>query len=49
MTLSVVAAIGLLSYFKIEVVLFLVLAVGTDNLFILTHAYEVGHIPIELL
>jgi len=53
--LSVVAAIGLLSYLKIkatliiiEVVPFLVLAVGTDNLFILTHAYEVGHIPIEL-
>jgi len=53
--LSVVAAIGLLSYLKIkatliiiEVVPFLVLAVGTDNLFILTHAYEVSHIPIEL-
>ncbi|XP_065898211.1 NPC intracellular cholesterol transporter 1-like isoform X1 [Dysidea avara] len=45
--LSVVAAIGLLSYLRIkatliiiEVVPFLVLAVGTDNLFILTHAFE---------
>jgi len=51
---SVVAAIGLLSYFKIkatliiiEVVPFLVLAVGTDNLFILTHAYEVRYTLIE--
>ena len=49
--LSVVAALGLLSYMRIkatliiiEVVPFLVLAVGTDNLFILTHAYEVSNI-----
>ena len=49
--LSVVAALGLLSYIRlkgtmiiIEVVPFLVLAVGTDNLFILTHAYEVSNI-----
>ena len=48
--LSVVAALGLLSYIRlkgtmiiIEVVPFLVLAVGTDNLFILTHAYEVSN------
>ena len=48
---SVVAALGLLSYMRIkatliiiEVVPFLVLAVGTDNLFILTHAYEVSNI-----
>ena len=48
---SVVAALGLLSYIGIEgtliiieVVPFLVLAVGTDNLFILTHAYEVSNI-----
>ena len=47
--ISVVAALGLLSYMRvkatliiIEVVPFLVLAVGTDNLFILTHAYEVS-------
>ncbi|XP_065913538.1 NPC intracellular cholesterol transporter 1-like isoform X3 [Dysidea avara] len=45
--LSVAASIGLLSYFRIkttliiaEVVPFFVLAVGTNNLFILTHAYE---------
>ena len=51
--LSVVAALGLLSYMRIkatlisiEVVPFLVLAVGTDNLFILTHAYEVSNITI---
>ena len=50
---SVVAALGLLSYMGveatliiIEVVPFLVLAVGTDNLFILTHAYEVSNINI---
>ena len=49
--LSVVASLGLLSYLRvkatliiIEVVPFLVLAVGTDNLFILTHAYEVSNI-----
>ena len=49
--ISVVAALGLLSYMRIkatliiiEVVPFLVLAVGTDNLFILTHAYEVSNI-----
>jgi len=48
MVLSMAASIGLLSYFRIkitliitEVVPFLVLAVGTNNLFILTHAYEV--------
>ena len=48
---SVVAALGLLSFMNvkgtliiIEVVPFLVLAVGTDNLFILTHAYEVRYI-----
>ena len=48
--LSVAASIGLLSYFRIkttliiaEVVPFLVLAVGTNNLFILTHAYEVWY------
>jgi len=48
MVLSVAASIGLLSYFRIkttliiiEVVPFLVLAVGTNNLFILTHAYKV--------
>ena len=48
---SVVAALGLLSFMNvkgtliiIEVVPFLVLAVGTDNLFILTHAYEVSYI-----
>ena len=53
--LSVVAAIGLLSYLRIkatliiiEVVPFLVLAVGTDNLFILTHAFEVGYVQIRM-
>ena len=54
--LSVVAAIGLLSYLRIkatliiiEVVPFLVLAVGTDNLFILTHAFEVSCVLLELV
>ena len=54
--LSVVASLGLLSFLRvkatliiIEVVPFLVLAVGTDNLFILTHAYEVSNIVITHL
>jgi len=54
MVLSVAASIGLLSYFGIkitliitEVVPFLVLAVGTNNLFILTHAYEVCVVTIR--
>lgn len=45
---AVLAALGLLSYIGImgsliiiEVVPFLVLAVGVDNLFILVHSYEV--------
>ena len=45
---AVVAALGLLSYggvtatlIIIEVIPFLVLAVGVDNLFILVHSYEV--------
>lgn len=53
--ISVVAALGLLSYMRvkatliiIEVVPFLVLAVGTDNLFILTHAYEVSCVDKSL-
>ena len=54
--LSVVASLGLLSYMKmkttliiLEVVPFLVLAVGTDNLFILTDAYEVPNITYYIL
>ena len=46
--LAVSSSIGLLSYFKVEgsliileVVPFLVLAVGVDNLFIMVHSYEV--------
>ena len=46
--LAVLAAIGTLSYIGIaasliilEVVPFLVLAVGVDNLFIIVHSYEV--------
>lgn len=48
--LAVAASVGFLSLFGIEgsliileVVPFLVLAVGVDNLFILVHSYEVGH------
>ncbi len=47
--LAVVASIGLLSYMGVagsliilEVVPFLVLAVGVDNLFIIVHSYEVS-------
>lgn len=46
--LAVISSLGLLSYVGItatliilEVVPFLVLAVGVDNLFILVHSYEV--------
>ena len=46
--IAVAASIGLLSYVGVtasliilEVVPFLVLAVGVDNLFILVHSYEV--------
>ena len=48
MLLSVLASLGFFSYMKVEasliileVVPFLVLAVGVDNLFILVHSYEV--------
>ena len=48
--LAVGASLGFLSFFRveasliiIEVVPFLVLAVGVDNLFILVHSYEVIH------
>ena len=48
MILAVTSAIGIMSYagvvgslIIIEVVPFLVLAVGVDNLFIIVHAYEV--------
>ncbi len=47
--LAVVASIGILSYMGVagsliilEVVPFLVLAVGVDNLFIIVHSYEVS-------
>ena len=47
---AVVSSIGLLSYIGVmntliilEVVPFLVLAVGVDNFFILIHSYEVRH------
>lgn len=49
--LAVVASIGLLSYSGVagsliilEVVPFLVLAVGVDNLFIIVHSYEVREV-----
>lgn len=58
--LAVVGSIGLLSYMGIagsliilEVVPFLVLAVGVDNLFIIVHSYEVSlgsphmHTPVN--
>lgn len=48
---AVVASLGFYSYMQVtatlivlEVVPFLVLAVGVDNLFILVHSYEVGSI-----
>ena len=53
---AVLAALGLLSYIGImgsliiiEVVPFLVLAVGVDNLFILVHSYEVICCSLTLL
>ena len=48
MLVAVTSSLGMYSYFNVksslivlEVVPFLVLAVGVDNLFILVHSYEV--------
>ena len=52
---AVLSSIGLLSYIGVmntliilEVVPFLVLAVGVDNFFILVHSYEVSHYSLNV-